>query len=147
VYVDQAQFRQVFRNLLSNAVDAIEERRDGAGAEEAVGVGEGEAAGTAEVEAGSMTKDEGMIRFSSRVLTIAGKQVQRIQVQDNGSGMDQESMPRIFDPYYTSKEQGTGLGLAIVQRIVQDHNGRIWMESERTQGTRFFIDIPILEST
>ena len=52
-------------------------------------------------------------------------------------------MDSIFDPYFTTKGGGTGLGLAIVQRIVFDHGGNVWAESDGARGTTFFIDLPI----
>jgi signal transduction histidine kinase len=51
-------------------------------------------------------------------------------------------MDRIFNPYFTTKGGGTGLGLAIVQRIVFDHGGNVWAESDGLRGTTFFIDLP-----
>jgi two-component system, NtrC family, nitrogen regulation sensor histidine kinase NtrY len=66
----------------------------------------------------------------------------RIGVSDTGSGIGEKDMDSIFDPYFTTKKNGTGLGLAIVQRIVFDHNGNVWAESDGTSGTTFFIDLP-----
>ena len=67
----------------------------------------------------------------------------RIQIRDGGNGIDEDHQDKVFDPYFTTKEQGTGLGLAIVERIVFDHNGNIWFESERGVGTTFYIDLPL----
>ena len=66
----------------------------------------------------------------------------RIGVSDTGSGISEKDMDSIFDPYFTTKKSGTGLGLAIVQRIVFDHNGNVWAESDGSSGTTFFIDLP-----
>jgi two-component system, NtrC family, nitrogen regulation sensor histidine kinase NtrY len=66
----------------------------------------------------------------------------RIAVSDTGSGIDELDMDSIFDPYFTTKKNGTGLGLAIVQRIVFDHQGNVWAESDGSSGTTFFIDLP-----
>lgn len=61
-----------------------------------------------------------------------------ILVKDNGTGMSQETMSRIFEPYYTTKEgRGTGLGLAIVHRIVTDHEGTIDVASSPGEGSTF----------
>jgi len=65
-----------------------------------------------------------------------------IEVGDTGKGLTPEECARIFTPYYTSKQQGTGLGLAIVQSVVSDHGGRIHVQSEPGQGTRFVIELP-----
>ena len=67
----------------------------------------------------------------------------RIAVSDTGTGIAEEDRERIFDPYFTTKKDGTGLGLAIVQRIVFDHKGNVWAESDGTSGTTFFIDLPM----
>ncbi len=67
-------------------------------------------------------------------------------VEDDGSGIPAEDLDKIFDPFYTTREQGTGLGLAIVHTIVENHNGEIRVESpvpEKNKGTRFTISIPV----
>lgn len=66
----------------------------------------------------------------------------RIQISDNGPGIPTEQQAQVFHPYFTTKRDGTGLGLAIVERIIVDHNGQIWFETESGQGTTFFIDLP-----
>ncbi len=66
----------------------------------------------------------------------------RIAVSDSGTGIAEQDRERIFDPYFTTKKDGTGLGLAIVQRIVFDHKGNVWAESDGSSGTTIFIDIP-----
>jgi two-component system nitrogen regulation sensor histidine kinase NtrY len=68
----------------------------------------------------------------------------RIEVVDNGKGIVQEILSRIFEPYVTSKRDGTGLGLAIVKRTVEDHNGFIRAFSEAGKGTRFLIELPYM---
>lgn len=60
-----------------------------------------------------------------------------IRVQDRGLGISKENLNHIFDPYFTNKEKGTGLGLAIVKRIVEQHDGKIEVESQINQGTTF----------
>jgi two-component system nitrogen regulation sensor histidine kinase NtrY len=67
----------------------------------------------------------------------------RIAVSDTGMGIDAKDLQKIFDPYFTTKKDGTGLGLAIAQRIIFDHNGNVWAESEKNEGTTFFIDFPM----
>jgi signal transduction histidine kinase len=55
--------------------------------------------------------------------------------------MDDETLGKIFNAYFTTKRKGTGLGLAIVQKIIEDHNGEITVESTQGQGTRIRITI------
>ncbi len=66
----------------------------------------------------------------------------RIQVQDTGRGIGAEYHNQVFNPYFTTKGNGTGLGLPIVERIVFDHKGQIWFETEVGVGTTFFVDLP-----
>jgi signal transduction histidine kinase len=67
----------------------------------------------------------------------------RIQVQDTGKGISPENLTRVFNPFFTTKEQGTGFGLAISKRIVDQHNGRISIESEVGKGTSIIVRLPI----
>ena len=60
-----------------------------------------------------------------------------IRIKDHGSGISEEKLNHIFEPYFTDKEKGTGLGLAIVKRIVEQHDGKIEVESQIDQGTTF----------
>ncbi|MDT5273017.1 MAG: two-component system, NtrC family, sensor kinase [Acidobacteriota bacterium] len=123
---DEDQLRQVFVNLLANAVDA-------APAESPVTV-------TAErvtMPAGDRRNGEG------------GRQVSaaRVSITDRGQGMDERTRARIFEPFFTTKKKGTGLGLAIAKQIVEQHGGSIRVESTPEQGTRFTIDLPLSPET
>ena len=70
----------------------------------------------------------------------------RLSLQDDGSGIEPETLRRIFDPFFTTKETGagTGLGLTISYGIIDEHGGRIWAESEPGRGTTFIIELPIV---
>ncbi|MCG8619132.1 MAG: PAS domain S-box protein [Desulfobacterales bacterium] len=70
-------------------------------------------------------------------------------VRDNGSGINREILPRIFEPYFTTKEvgEGSGIGLAVVHGIVENHGGAITCDSRRNQGTTFSILLPACEGT
>ena len=63
-------------------------------------------------------------------------------VEDTGAGISQEDMPRLFEPFFTTRTHGTGLGLAVVRKIVDAHNGKIDVESEKGKGTRVKLAIP-----
>jgi len=69
-----------------------------------------------------------------------------ISIQDTGRGMSHEEITRIFDPFYTTKPLGVGLGLAISKRIIEDHGGRIKVESRLSHGTIFTVSLPLLKS-
>ena len=110
---DTGQFRQVFNNLVGNAVRAM----DG----------------------------NGLIIIRADLVKKGYSVYCRIQVTDTGPGIPPEDQEKIFNPYYTTREDGTGLGLSIVERIVFDHKGRIWVESAAGEGTTFYIDLPFEE--
>ena len=109
VMADPEQLKQVFVNLISNAVQAM---ADGGG--------------TLTVSAGA-EDDFAFVRFI-----------------DNGPGMDAETMRKIFDPFFSMRDDGTGLGLTIVHRIVDEHDGHIEVASEPGEGTAFTVYLPAL---
>lgn len=92
-------------------------------------------------------KGAGTINIRVDLIHKGDMSYSRIQIQDEGQGIAQEDIPKVFHPYYTTKEGGTGLGLSIIERIVFDHKGRIWLESKVGSGTTFYIDIPFEEKT
>ena len=111
------QLQQVVLNLLVNATHAVEARHKG----------------DASVP--------GKIRLSTMVM----KDRFLISIQDNGCGIPDKIRTRVYDPFFTTKDvgKGTGQGLAIAhQIIVNNHQGRLWFESEVGQGTTFFIELP-----
>lgn len=68
-----------------------------------------------------------------------------VEINDNGSGMDKESMSRLFEPYFTSKPKGNGLGLTNTQNIILNHRGTIQAESEKGKGTTFIITLDFVQ--
>jgi two-component system NtrC family sensor kinase len=72
------------------------------------------------------------------------KQVE-IVFSDTGMGIPEESLKKVFNPFFTNKEEGTGLGLSVVSQIIESHHGRILLDSEDGKGTRFTILLPVAE--
>ena len=66
-----------------------------------------------------------------------------IEISDNGCGMSEEKMAKIFEPYYTTKATGTGLGLTTVYKIIKEFSGEINVKSEEKKGTSFTIMLPV----
>lgn len=89
----------------------------------------------------AMREKGGTIMVSTR---RAGDEI-LMRFRDTGCGMDAETVTKIFDPFYTTKEsgKGTGLGLAIVAQIVETHGGRIYVDTEPGKGTEFRISLPV----
>jgi signal transduction histidine kinase len=68
------------------------------------------------------------------------------EVMDNGSGIPEAYQGRIFQPNFTTKGSGMGLGLAMVQRMVENAGGRVWFKTAESQGTSFFVSLPLIAS-
>ncbi len=77
-----------------------------------------------------------------KIETFSDKDYVYFTIEDNGIGMDKETMDKIFIPFFTTKKDGTGLGLSVVHGIITNHNGKIDVESEPGKGTRFTVKLP-----
>ncbi len=119
---DEEQIEHVIMNLLINAAQAIPGK------------------GKIKVESGIILPDRNMLKKHPE---MKRKQYLYIKVEDNGMGMDKETMKHIFEPFFTTKgEEGTGLGLPIVYKIIKSHDGFIDVESTPGVGSTFTIYIP-----
>ncbi|MBD2048336.1 PAS domain S-box protein [Coleofasciculus sp. FACHB-64] len=124
------QINQVFMNILTNAIDALE----------AVHCSPFAVRGN---KPSTMNPEESPTIWI-RTSTVQPNQV-RIQIADNGPGMTEEVSSRLFDPFFTTKPvgSGTGLGMSISYQIVDKHNGQLKCISAPGQGAEFLIEIPI----
>lgn len=118
VNADTGQISQVIQNIVLNSCQAIPE------------------GGTIEISCLNSTDCEPKPEFPQ------GKCV-RILIRDNGPGIPEEIIGKIFDPYFTTKDDGSGLGLAICHSIIKKHNGTITVESKPGEGTLFTIMLPV----
>jgi signal transduction histidine kinase len=66
----------------------------------------------------------------------------QVTVEDSGTGLDPNTMARIFDPFYTTKSDGMGMGLSISRSIVENHGGRLWATPNGGPGTSFHFSLP-----
>ncbi|MBA3854342.1 MAG: hypothetical protein C0503_08000 [Gemmatimonas sp.] len=124
VWIDPSQFTQVVLNLVVNARDAINGR-------------------------GEIALRLRRIRASEdRPARAPTGEWVLLTVRDSGSGMSPEVLRRVFEPYFTTKQEsrGTGLGLAVVQGVVRSAGGHAVVESEPGQGTTFWIFLPALDA-
>lgn len=118
------QMNQVFMNLLSNAIDALEE-------------------GNAGRSFSDIVDQPNRISIKS---TIIEEEFVQIAIADNGTGIPEKSRSHLFDPFFTTKPvgKGTGLGLSISYQVVTEkHRGKLWCDSTLGEGTKFAIEIPI----
>jgi len=124
VLADATQIQRIIMNLGTNAAQAV-----------------GAAQGRILIRAGESSA--GLPPSMTPVRCV------RLTVEDNGRGMDNETLRHIFDPFFTTKEvgQGTGLGLSVVHGIVETHGGAITVQSRRDAGTTFQIHFPITAET
>lgn len=85
----------------------------------------------------------GIIRISERVeVDEKGRRWAVLTFSDNGPGIAEEIQEKVFQPFFSTKEEGTGLGLSIASRIVQDHGGKITLESREGEGATFILTLP-----
>lgn len=121
------QINQVLINLCKNAVDALPEIK-----------------GVITIELYNETIDTQQVRHQ---VTLPPGKYSKLIVTDNGTGMEEGVIERVFEPYYTTKAvgAGTGIGLAVVHGIVERHGGEIIVDSKLGQGTSFIIYLPTHE--
>jgi len=126
VLADPSQIHQIIMNLCTNAYHAM--RKTG---------------GTLAVSLQEVTIGEEDYGYANLAL---GKYL-KLEVSDTGSGIDPKIQEKIFEPYFTTKQQGegTGLGLAVVHGIVKSHHGHITVYSEPGKGTSFHVYLPLTE--
>jgi two-component system NtrC family sensor kinase len=86
----------------------------------------------------------GKISLSTHTIQFQGKEYIQIEVADTGCGIAKENLPKIFEPFYSTKDhKGTGLGLSVVWGIIDKHQGTIDVDSELNKGSTFTIRIPV----
>jgi two-component system sensor histidine kinase PilS (NtrC family) len=123
VMIDPDQMKQVFWNLLMNAAQSMFN------------------AGEIRI---FLEKQNGISWETNLPLLTQtkGKEWVKISITDSGNGIPLQEREKIFEPFFTTKENGTGLGLSIVHKIIENHNGRIKVESEVGKGSTFAIFLP-----
>jgi two-component system, NtrC family, nitrogen regulation sensor histidine kinase GlnL len=118
---DRAQLTQVFLNLVKNAFQAMEQA--------------GTLTITTRLETDFHIRGQGTTR--NRFIWV--------DVADEGAGINEEDLPHIFSPYFTTKNGGTGLGLALCYRIIKEHGGLIRVESLEGKGTNFKVSLMVAD--
>jgi signal transduction histidine kinase len=119
VHIDSQRLQQVIWNLVLNAVQEM--------------------------------KNSGRLSLATAIRKNRGsgdaqEKLAEISISDTGSGILPENQGKVFDPFFTTKDQGTGLGLTIVHRIVENYDGKIFLDSDGRSGTTFTLHFPFLDS-
>jgi len=120
VHGDDEKLTQVILNLVRNAVDAVADRRDP-----------------------QVTLETSVASLRLRSASGRTRPLARVSVQDNGPGIPETMLARLFTPFATSKPHGTGLGLAISRRIVEAHGGRIEVKNRSGGGAEANVYLPL----
>jgi len=123
VEVDEGQISQVINNLVLNADHSMPE------------------GGIIEIHSGNIN-----LTADNEFSLSAGTYL-RISVRDHGLGIPPDHLPKVFDPYFTTKHKGSGLGLTVAYSIIDKHKGRLTVDSELDQGTTFTIYLPASETS
>lgn len=120
ILLDEKLFRDVIMNISQNSLAALKSKYSGED---------------------SSIKSEGIAKFCISNTVRENKFI--ITIADNGCGMSEESLSKIFEPYYTTKANGTGLGMTMVYKIIKEFSGDIIVDSKEGEGTAFTITFPI----
>ena len=118
VHIDSQRLQQVIWNLVLNAVQEM--------------------------------KNSGRLSVATAIRSKRGsgdaqEKLAEISISDTGPGILPENQGKVFDPFFTTKDQGTGLGLTIVHRIVENYDGKIFLDSDGRSGTTFTLHFPLAE--
>lgn len=127
VYIDATRLEDVITNLIQNAEAAIAARREGKALSRIV-----------------PEKARGEIRITTELVAEPDRIL--VSVADNGVGLKEEDLLRLFDPFFTTREvgQGTGLGLSVCYGIVREHGGQILASNREDGGANFTIELPVM---
>jgi PAS domain S-box-containing protein len=126
IFADPTQMHQVMMNLCTNSAHAM-----------------GDTSGILNVE---LSNEDLNLKKAAQYPELTPGPYVKLSISDTGHGMDSATLDRIFDPYFTTKEQdkGTGMGLAVVHGIIKGHGGFIRVQSKPGKGTRFDILFPVM---
>jgi len=114
VRADADKLRQVFTNIIDNAIDAME--------------------------------NNSSERHLDVAIRSANPGMATVTIRDNGCGIPEDKLAKIFNPFYTTKQTGTGLGMGIAKKVVDSHRGKIDVNSRVGEGTELSISIPLADA-
>jgi nitrogen fixation/metabolism regulation signal transduction histidine kinase len=116
VEADPGRIRQLLHNLIRNAIES---------------------------QAG---QDDGRVDIYLNNVVLGSENFVELRIEDNGPGIPEEMLDKMFEPYATTKRKGSGLGLAVVKRIVEEHSGVLYAENKKQHGACMVVRLPAIES-
>jgi nitrogen fixation/metabolism regulation signal transduction histidine kinase len=134
IEADAGMLRQVIHNLVQNACDALLQGQGDSTVRVTSDENERRRAAQMTATATSLTALRGSIVISTSIEQQESTRYVKIEITDDGPGLDPQVAARVFEPYVTTKPKGTGLGLAIVKRIIEEHHGMISLENIHSAG-------------
>jgi signal transduction histidine kinase len=90
-----------------------------------------------------MERGGSIVIQEEETIDLSGGTKAVIRVSDNGPGIAKAILDKVLQPFFTTKEEGTGLGLSIAARIIEEHRGRLDVQSKEGHGTTFIITLPV----
>ncbi len=125
LHLDKMLFRQVFFNIMGNALDACKEE------------------GLIEICMQKLPRQTALSKYGDRTMLSVNETVVETTISDSGCGIAEECIDRIFAPFFTTKREGNGLGLAVAWKITKAHGGEIFVENKKDgKGAIFYLLIP-----
>lgn len=118
VFVDENQIEQVVVNLILNAMDSME-------------------------DGGDIAVITSLLKHEPGTKGADAQDMVLVEIKDNGKGIEDEIIEKIFNPFFTTKTEGVGMGLAISSRLVEENGGRLEVHSELGKGSSFLLYLPI----
>lgn len=128
VDIDRQLFKQAIYNLIKNGLEASRVNP------------------WVCVMTGTLSRERAQTVYADRLELSATDKLVQIVIEDNGPGIAEKNLTRIFSPFFSTKENGTGLGLPIAWKIIKAHGGDLTAESKNNNGTRFAIVLPAKKS-
>ncbi len=124
VRLDQMLIRQLLYNLFTNAIEAAGSKTE------------------LEIRYRKLPRQSAVDRYGEKLLIGLDETVTEVSVSDNGPGIPQDHLSRVFSPFFTTKQDGNGLGLAVCWKIAKAHSGDMIAENSRTGGASLTLLIP-----
>lgn len=124
--IDKLLYRQIFFNIFSNSLDAMSGK------------------GTIKIELKKLPRQTAVDKYADKLILGINETVMETIIVDNGNGIEEEYLDKIFAPFFTKKPEGNGLGLAVAWKIIKTHGGEIFAENNKeSNGVAFHLLLPM----